>query len=478
MARPNQVLLVTAAAVFLSFLDATIVNIAFPSLRASFPAASLGDASWVLSAYAVVFAALLIPAGLAGDLIGRRRLFLGGLATFLVASALCAVAGSIELLVAFRALQAAGAAALVPSSLGLLLPEVPPEKRASTTALWGATGAVAAAAGPTLGGLLVQQLDWRWVFLVNLPIGVIALVAARRVLVERRDPARAVRPDLVGSAALIIAMGLLTLGVTEGPPSAWGWGDARTLAALSVGALALAAFILRSSGRANAVVDLTLFRRRSFAAATAGIFAFGLAFYALLLANITFLTTVWDYDILKAGLAISPSPLCAAVSSVLAGRLYERFGPRAVAAPGVFLFAAGCALFAVGTGSQPDYLREWLPASIVAGIGIGTTFAAFGAAAVAELPPQRFATGGAVTQTARQMGAALGVAAFVAIFGTPAADGVLDAFHRSWWAMAAAAVVASGCGLAIGPSPARAPALQPSARGLQAANDGSPRASN
>ncbi|MBA2638692.1 MAG: MFS transporter, partial [Nocardioidaceae bacterium] len=121
MTRPNQVLLVTAAAVFLSFLDATIVNIAFPSLRTSFPAASLGDASWVLSAYAVVFAALLIPAGLVGDLIGRRRLFLGGLATFLVASALCAVAGSIELLVAFRVLQAAGAAALVPSSLGLLL---------------------------------------------------------------------------------------------------------------------------------------------------------------------------------------------------------------------------------------------------------------------------------------------------------------------------------------------------------------------
>lgn len=449
MTRPTKVLAVTAAAVFLSFLDATIVNIAFPSIRRSFPSASLGDASWVLSAYSVVFAALLIPAGLAGDLIGRRRLFLGGLVVFLAGSALCAIAPSIGALIAVRVVQAAGAAALVPSSLGLLLVEFAPEKRAGATALWGATGAVAAAAGPTLGGLLVEQLDWRWVFVVNLPIGAIAFVAARRVLVERRDPARAVRPDLLGLVALIGGLGLLTLGVTEGPPKAWGWGDLRTLAALSAGAVALGAFVLRSAGRPNAVVDLTLFRLRSFALATAGTFAFALAFFALLLANVTFLTTVWRYDILTAGLAISPSPICAAISSVVAGRLYERVGPRAVAGPGVLAFAAGCALFAARVGTQPDYVHDWLPASIIAGLGIGLTFAAFGAAAVAELPPQRFATGGAVTQTARQIGAALGIAGFVAIFGTPTPDQALDAFHRSWWAMVAAAIVAAACGLAL-----------------------------
>jgi EmrB/QacA subfamily drug resistance transporter len=450
MRRSTQVLLVTAAAMFLSFLDATIVNVAFPAIRGSFPATSFAGASWVLSAYAVVFAALLIPMGLAGDLLGRRWLFLGGLGLFLAASALCAVAPSIAWLVAARALQAVGGAAIVPSSLGLLLPEFPPERRASATAIWGAAGAVAAATGPTLGGLLVERLDWRWVFLVNVPIGAAAIGFGRRILVYRRPAGAVRRPDLPGAALLVGAIGLLTLGVTQGTPSQWGWGDARTLAGLAGGALALAGFLARSAGRANAIVDLALFRVRRFSAANAGSFAFALAFYALLLANVTFLTSVWNYDVLRAGFAISPSPLMAAVSAPVAGRLCERFGTRAVAVPGVALFAAGCALFAAGTGGAPDYLGSWLPAALVGGVGIGTTFAAFAAAAVADLPPERFASGAAVTQTSRQIGAALGVAAFVAVLGSPEPAVALAAFHRCWWAMTGAAVVASACALALG----------------------------
>jgi MFS family permease len=180
--KPWKVLLVTAVAVFMSFLDVTIVNIAFPDLEASFDDTSLAGLSWILNAYNIVFAALLVPAGRLSDRLGRRRMFFVGVLTFLAASAVCGLAPSVEVLVAARVAQAVGAAILVPTSLALLLPEFPLEKRATATALWGATGAIAAATGPSLGGVLVDATNWRWVFFVNVVIGLPALIPARRLL--------------------------------------------------------------------------------------------------------------------------------------------------------------------------------------------------------------------------------------------------------------------------------------------------------
>src|SRR3954470_12129062 len=194
--RRWKVLLVTAVAVFMAFLDVTIVNVAFPSIRVAFPDASLAGLSWVLNAYNIVFAALLVPAGRLADLLGRRRLFFVGLAVFVVASCLCGLAWSVPALVGARVVQAAGGAVLVPTSLGLLLPEFPLERRATATALWGAAGAVAAAAGPSLGGLLIHAAGWRWVFFVNVLFGLAAVVPARRLLRETRDP-RGTFPDAV-----------------------------------------------------------------------------------------------------------------------------------------------------------------------------------------------------------------------------------------------------------------------------------------
>src|ERR1700754_3576689 len=189
---------VTAVAVFMAFLDVTIVNVAFPSVREDFSSASLASLSWVLNAYNIVFAALLVPAGRLADLLGRRRLFFWGLGVFLVASALCGLAPSAEFLIGARVIQAAGAALLVPTSLGLLLPEFPPERRATATALWGAVGGVAAATGPSLGGLLIEWSDWRLVFYVNLVLGALAVVPARRLLHEVRDPDRGAVPGALG----------------------------------------------------------------------------------------------------------------------------------------------------------------------------------------------------------------------------------------------------------------------------------------
>src|SRR4051812_39688588 len=242
--RRYKVLLVTAVAVFMAFLDVTIVNVAFPSIEKAFPSTSLAGLSWVLNAYNIVFAALLVPAGRLADLLGRRRMFFVGMGLFLLASALCGLAWSVGLLVSARVLQAAGAAVLVPTSLGLLLPEFPLERRASATALWGAVGAVAAATGPSLGGLLIEWSSWRLVFFVNLVLGVAAWVPARRLLVETRDPDRGAVPDLLGIVLLASGVGTLSLAIVQAP--SWGWGSARVVAAFVLAAASLVLFVWRS----------------------------------------------------------------------------------------------------------------------------------------------------------------------------------------------------------------------------------------
>jgi EmrB/QacA subfamily drug resistance transporter len=446
MARRWQVLLVTAVGVFMSFLDVTIVNIAFPDLRASFPDDSVAHLSWILNAYSIVFAAALVPAGRLADRFGRRRFFFLGTLTFLAASTVCGAAWSVDVLIGARAVQALGAAMLVPASLGLLLPEFPIERRATATALWGATGAIAAATGPSLGGLLVDWQGWRSVFFVNLFIGLPALIPARRLLRESREPA-AVRPDMLGALLLAAGVGALALGIVQGPE--WGWSSGRILGTFVAAAVLLGLFVWRCTRHPAPVIELSLFRVRSFAVANAGSFVFALAFYALLLCNVFFLTGVWHYSILRAGFALTPGPLMAALSAPIGGRLSDRFGQRVVAIPGGLLFGAGALLFALRAGSDPAYVADFLPATILTGTGVGLTFASFGSAAVAELPRNRYATGGAINNCVRQIGAALGVSTLIAILGSPTSATLHD-FHVAWALMAASGAVAAATGIALG----------------------------
>jgi EmrB/QacA subfamily drug resistance transporter len=446
MARRWQVLLVTSVGVFMSFLDVTIVNIAFPDIRTSFPDTSLAHLSWIINAYAIVFAAALVPAGRLADRFGRRRFFFLGVFVFLAASVLCGTAGSVDLLIAGRSVQALGAAMLVPASLALVLPEFPLEQRATATALWGATGAVAAATGPALGGLLVGWQNWRWVFFVNLLIGLPALIPARRILRESSEPGASL-PDALGAVLLTIGVGALALGIVQGPD--WGWSSARVIGAFVVSAVSLVLFLVRSSRHPAPVIELSLFKVRSFAVANAGGFVFALGFYALLLCNVLFLTGVWGYSIVKAGVAVTPGPLMAALSAPIGGRLSDRFGQRVVAVPGGLVFAAGALLFATTLDASSAYATAFLPATILTGIGVGLSFAAFGSAAVAELPRDRFATGGAINNTFRQIGAALGISTLIAVLG-PATGVDISHFHRAWALMAITGAVSGLTGLALG----------------------------
>src|SRR3954451_10782500 len=449
MKQPARVLLVVSVATFMASLDLFIVNIAFPDIQQSFGGESDAALSWVLNAYAIVFAALLVPAGRLADLIGRRRTFIGGMLLFTLASALCAAAPSVGWLIAARALQAVGAAALMPTSLALLLVAVPAERRAGAVALWAASGAVAAAAGPPLGGLLVQA-SWHWVFLVNLPVGLAVLALARRVLVETREREGGARPDALGVLLLVSGVAGLTLALVKAP--AWGWSSGRVLGLCAGAAAVLALFVWRSARHPGPVIELSLFRVRSFAVASASALVFFAAFGAMLLGSVLFLTRVWGEDMLTAGLMIAPGPATAALFSVPSGLLAARIGPRAVAVPGILVYALGGAWWIAHLGADVNFVGDYLPGMVIGGIGVGMTLPTLAAAATQHLPPARFATGSAVFGMARQLGVALGVAILLAVLGD--ATGLVEGFHSAFIWMVAGQLVAAALAWGIG-APAR-----------------------
>jgi EmrB/QacA subfamily drug resistance transporter len=454
--RSRQVLIVVSVSVFVASLDLFIVNVAFPDLGRDFAGASVGDLSWVLSAYAIVFAALLVPAGRLADRIGRRRVFLAGVSLFVAASAVCGAAPSLETLVAARVLQAVGAAMLMPTSLALLLPEFSAGERAAAIGVWAAVGGIAAAAGPPLGGLLVEG-SWRLVFLVNVPVGVAAVLWGRRILREGRSAVPEPRPDLLGTALLTAAAGALALGLVKAPE--WGWGSAETLASLAGAAAGLGWFWARCMRHPSPVVEPSLLRVRSFAAANVAALLFSVAFGAMLLASVLWLTGVWGDSILRAGLSIAPGPLMAAVVAAPAGRAAARVGLRTLAAAGTALFAAGCLWWLWRLGPEHAYASALLPGMLVTGAGVGLTLPSLAGAVASSLPPARFATGSAVLTMSRQIGVVLGVAILVAVLGDAAAAD----FDAAWAFMAAASLAGSAAALAIGPAGAHAPASEPAA---------------
>ncbi len=404
---------IVAVAVFMSILDLFIVNIVFPDLRRDFPATGLAGLSWVLNGYAIVFAALLVPFGKLGDVLGRRRVFRAGLLAFVLGSALAAAAPSVEFLVAARLLQAAGGAAITPTSLGLVLPLFPPERRATVIGAWAALGGVGAATGPVLGGLLVG-LSWRWVFLVNIPIGLVAFVFARR-LREFRDE-RSRLPDGLGAALLAAAVTLLTLGIVQGGPE-WGW-DLRAWACVVLAGLLTVAFLARSARHPAPVLELEILRVPAFALASVSALAFFAGFAGMLLTGVLFLTEVWGFSALQAGFAVAPGPVAAACFAALAGRLGDRFGPAAVGAPGGLLVALGALWLTLRLDVEPSYAAVFLPGQLTIGAGVGLMLPAFTALAAATLPPSRLATGIGAQLTFRQVGTALGVAGWVALVRT------------------------------------------------------------
>jgi EmrB/QacA subfamily drug resistance transporter len=424
-----RVLAISSVGVFVAGLDLFIVNIAFPDIERDFPDSSLAGISWVLSAYAIVLAALLVPAGRYADRIGRKRSFIVGMGVFTAASALCAVAPSVGALVAARVLQAVGAAMLMPASLGLILPAFEPAQRPVAVGIWSAAGGVAAALGPPLGGVLVE-LSWRWIFLVNVPIGIVTIVLASRMLGEIRERESAGRPVALGALMLAAGVGLLTLGIVQGHD--WGWASARVVGSFAAAIALMFAFVIRSARHPLPVIELPMLQIRSVAVANSAALVFFAGFAAMLLSSVLLLTQVWGYSTLHAGIAIAPGPLTAALVAVPTGRIVAKIGPRLPGVLGGLFFAAGFAVNLASVSATPDYAGSFLPGFVLGGIGVGLSLASQPAAATSELPPDRFATGTAIFGMARQLGSALGVAVLVAIVSDSAGADLLDALDAVW----------------------------------------------
>ena len=454
--KPRTVLAVASLGGFLAFLDATIVNVAIPSIVEDFEGATLDGVSWVLNAYNIVFAAFLVASGRLADLLGRKRVFEVGVILFTAASVMCAVSPTLGLLVFSRVLQALGAAIIVPSSLALVMAAFTGADQARGIALWSAGAALAAGVGPATGGALIEIADWRWCFLVNLPIGVVAWKLSGRTLVESRAPGRRSVPDLGGAAVLALAIGTLTLGIVKGGD--WGWLSPEVLGSWAVSALLTIWFVERCRHHRSPIVDLALLRVRSFSVANLLTVAAGAGFFGYILCNVLFLTVVWGYDALQAGLALTPGPFVAAAIAGPLGRLAGKVDPRFIVLPGGLVWALGLVYMITMVGPEPAFVSEWLPGMVILGIGAGATLPTLGSAAAAAAPGGVHATATALNSVARQLGAVLGVAILVAIIGDPSPAEVLGAFDAGWTFAAACLGVAALGALVLGRVSAEEPA--------------------
>lgn len=424
---------VSSLAVFAVFLDTTVLFVAFPDITASFPDVQPSQLSWVLNAYTIVFAALLVPFGRLADRRGHRTMFLTGSAVFTVASLACAAAPGPELLVVARVAQAVGAAALVPSSLALVLRATAPVRIPFALAIWGATGAVAGAIGPTLGAALVETGGWRWVFVANLPVGILTVVLGRRVLIESRDPHAAV-PAPLGVVLLLVGSVLLTLGLVKG--DSWGWTAPSTTASIMTGIVLLVVFVAHQARTPAPVIDLGLFRIGNFRWGNAATVAFGTAFSAMFLSSILFLTNVWQWSILRAGFAVAPGPLLVAVLAPQMGRLAVRYGQRPLLLAGGILFAAGGWWRAVALDAEANYLGDYLPSMLLTGAGVALCLPQLSSVVGQSLPLDRLGVGGGVGQALRQFGGTVGVALTIGLIGEPVGlHEALDRFDRIWWVL-------------------------------------------
>jgi EmrB/QacA subfamily drug resistance transporter len=444
-AHSRRTLTIASLATLATFLDTTILYIAFPDISATFVDAGPSKLAWVLNGYTIVFAALLIPEGKLADRVGHRRVFLAGSTVFTIASVACGLAPTAEVLIVFRVLQAAGGAALIPSSLALVMHAFAHDQLPRAVALWGVAGAVAGSLGPTLGAAIVEGLGWRWAFFINLPIGMYTVIAGRKNLHESSDPATRI-PSFFGVALVAAAAALLSYGLI-GTDDA-GWFGARTLWLLGAGLTALIVFVAHQRRTAAPALDLGLFRIPNFAWGNLAMLVFGTAFSALFFGSILFLTRVWGWSILQAGFGVAPGPAMVALVSPRAGRLAGTIGQRPILLAGGALYAASGAYRLLMLGPEVDYLRDYFPSMVLSGLGVACVFPQLSSVVAQALPKNRTGVGGAALQAIRQFGGTFGVALTLAMLGASSGLAVaIGSYDRIWALIIAGGLITSALAL-------------------------------
>jgi EmrB/QacA subfamily drug resistance transporter len=412
--HPWVVLFVLCMGFFMILLDTTIVNIAIPSILTSLHT-SLDQVLWVINGYILSYAVLLITAGRLGDMRGQRNMFAIGLVVFTVASALCGFSQDINQLILWRVLQGVGGAILTPQTLAILTTIFPAERRGTAFGIWGATAGLATVAGPTLGGLIVTNTDWRWIFYLNVPLGILALIATFVFIPDIR-PGRLHRLDLVGVGLASGGLLAIVFGLIDGQRYNWGAviGPVSIPVVIAAGVLLLVLFVLWERGQAEPLVPLSLFAHRDFTVASWVAAVLGFGMFGFFITLTIYLQSVLGFSALKAGLAIAPMSLISMFVAPVSGRFSDRIGGKYILMLGMGLFAAGLAFVALM--ARPDSAwTDFLPFVVIAGLGMGMIFAPMTTVAMRTIPPMLAGAASGVLNTTRQVGMAMGSAVIGAV---------------------------------------------------------------
>ena len=471
--NPWLVLVVLTTGFFMIMLDTTIVNVAIPAMSAGLNT-TLDQILWVLNSYILVYAVLLITAGRLGDLYGQRTLFAIGLAIFTVASGLCGFAQDANQLIVARILQGVGGALLTPQTLAILTSLFPPDRRGAAFGIWAGVAGLATLAGPTLGGAIVTYIDWRWIFFVNVPIGIAALVATFVIIPDLR-PGRRHGWDIVGVILATSGLFGVIFGLIEGERFNWGEISSYVITipeVIGAGALLLVLFVIWERYQPEPLVPLSLFEERNFAVANwmAAAIAFGMM--SLFLPIVIYLQSVRDFTALTAGLTLAPMSLTSMVVAPFAGRLADRIGGKYILMTGVLVFAIGFGTLTYVAGPDSTWINFLVPA-IVAGAGMGMTFAPMTTVAMRNISPRMAGAASGVLNTTRQVGAAVGSAVVGAVLQNRLAitlhdqavshASALPAAYRDQFVKAFSSVAANGFQIGTGQNGAKLPSGLPPA---------------
>jgi EmrB/QacA subfamily drug resistance transporter len=413
---PWLVLAVLCLGFFMILLDTTIVNIAIPSISDKLHA-SLSDILWILNSYILVYAVLLITAGRLGDLYGPKQLFLVGLVIFTLASVACGFAQSPTQLIIFRVVQGLGGALLTPQTLSVLTMIFPPDKRGAAFGIWGSTAGIATVAGPVVGGWLVTDFGWRWIFFVNVPVGIVALVGAVIVMPNLKLNRRH-RLDWFGTVLATAGLFLITFGLIEGQPHHWGkvWGPVTIVELITTGAVIMIGFVVQQWAQRNGepLIPFQIFRDRNYSIMNYVVMSIAFGMLGLFLPLTIFLQSVLGLSALQAGLTTAPMSLIAMVIAPFAGRLSDRIGGKWILFVGLSLFSLGMGILIAS--SHPNSTRwHLLPGLIVAGFGMGMTFAPLQTVAMHNVEPRMAGAASGFINTTRQLGGVIGSAAVGAL---------------------------------------------------------------
>jgi len=402
-----------AFGLFMIMLDNTIVTVALPTIRRDLNI-GISELEWIVTAYTLTFAAFILTGGKLADLLGRRLMFNVGLAVFTISSFVCGSAGSIHVLLGARAVQGVGAAIMIPSTLSIVTATFPPRQRGTAIGIWAGTAGMALAIGPLLGGVLTQHLGWHWIFYVNVPVGILALVVSRIVIPESRDTSHEQGLDLPGLLSSGLSLFALTYALIEGNSKGW---SSPLIVSLFVGAaLLMFAFVLLEMHQRLPMLELSLFRIGNFVGSVVVALLVSLAMFGVFFFMSLYIQNIIGYSPTRAGASFLPMTVLVILVAPFAGRFSDRIGSRWLMGAGMALVAISLYLFS-RVGLHTTYL-ELLPAMIIGGVGMPLAMSPTTAAAMATVPVDKAGVGAGVLNSFRQVGGSLGIALLGAIMAS------------------------------------------------------------